>query len=176
MTEGLSAETTIILESCFFRICLLAMEVYCCIVYSFAEEISNQQTALDEAKVFLILPGHSTGLERCWIEGQFLCKLANFPALCKWIKGCRTSCAPAFLLVHTLPSCYESLEWMSSIEPLATCLALVCAPFVCLYTCRMHTATAYDITGGFLHCWAVSTVCWIDWWKPYFYSHSYIEF
>ena len=88
MMEGLSAEEMIIiLESCFCCICLLAMEVNRCSVCSFAEEISNQQTAMDESKIFLILPGHSTGLERCWIEGQSLCKLANFPVLCKWIKA-----------------------------------------------------------------------------------------
>lgn len=23
---------------------------------------------------------------------------------------------------------------------------------------------------------AVSTMCWINWWQPYFYTHSYIEF
>lgn len=81
---GLSTkETTIILESCFCYIFLHAMEVNRCSVCSFAEEISNQHTALDEAKIFLILPGHNTRLERCRVDGQFLCKLANFPVLCK---------------------------------------------------------------------------------------------
>ena len=159
MMEGLSAEEMIIiLESCFCCICLLAMEVNRCSVCSFAEEISNQQTAMDESKIFLILPGHSTGLERCWIEGQSLCKLANFPVLCKWIKAYSGEAGvPVLLHPCWFTHCHHAMKAGMNVEPLVTFLALVCALFVYLYTCRMHTANSKrSITDGFLHCWQFS--------------------
>ena len=125
--------------SCVHSIRLIAMEVnsedYRRGVRSLTGGLSHQQAAVGEAKIFL-LSGHRSRLEQRRVQRKFSCESANLCVFGQRIEAYpRETGFPALLYYHCSTHCDHTMEarYKQNIELLATCLALVCPPFVCLY-------------------------------------------